>query len=422
MIPLLLAALLALQAQQTPSLRAQQTPSPVIREIRVHGNVTLSDADVINLAGVSVGSPLASGTAGSVAERLKASGRFDTVDVRTRYRTLDMSEAALVLVVHEKPGTAPDGSPPGVLGRLRSQTMFFPILRYDDGYGWTYGVRTSVVGAPRSPLRFSVPLSWGATRQAAVEVERTFQAGPFSRITGAYGIDQRDNPHFNVADRRTDVTARAERRLFGRVVLGADTTAGRVTFGGVRDDRWRVGADATFDTRDDPAYPSDAVLVRARWSRLNGVSAALGGVDGTNQYLLDLRGYKRVYRTTVFAAHAEFDSASAPLPRDEQYLLGGWQLRGTRAGLAAGDKRFLWSGELRVPFTTPLSSARTGVVAFIDGGAVAPFSGSLGHARTERGIGAGLFLVAAVVRLNVDVAHSLDGRGTRVQFGTGFSF
>jgi hypothetical protein len=40
----------------------------------------------------------------------------------------------------------------------------------------------------------------------------------------------------------------------------------------------------------------------------------------------------------------------------------------------------------------------------------------------ERGAGAGLFLVAAIVRLNLDVAHSLDGHGTRVQFGTGFSF
>ena len=413
MIPIVLAALLAMQAQQ---------PAPTIREIRVHGNVTLSDADVISLAGVTVGSPLAAGTAAGVAQRLEASGRFDDVDVRTRYRTLDMSEVALVLVVHEKPGTASDGSRPGVLQRVRSQTMFFPILRYDDGYGWTYGLRTAFVGAPRSPLRFSVPLSWGATRQAAVEVERTFDSGPLTRITGAYGVQQRENPHFNVADRRVDVTARAERRLFERVTLGADTTAGTVSFGGIRDDRWRVGADAALDTRNDPAYPSDAVLLRARWSRLDGVSAALGGADGTNQYQLDLRGFKRVYRTTVLAARAAFDTASAPLPRDEQYLLGGWQLRGTRAGLLAGDKRFLWSGELRVPFTTPLSSARTGAVVFIDGGAVAPFGASLRHAPTERGAGAGLFLVAAVVRLNLDVAHSLDGRGTRVQFGTGFSF
>ena len=400
----------------------QQAAAATIREIRVHGNVTLSDADVVNLAGISVGSPLTDDTADAVARRLKASGLFDDVDVRTRYRTLDMSEAALVLVVHEKSGTAPDGTPPTILGRLRRQTMFFPILRYDDGYGWTYGLRTSVVGAPGSPLRVSAPLSWGATRRAAVEIERTFDAGPLTRLTGSYGIAQRDNPHFNVADRRVEVNVRAERRLFERVILGADTTAGHVTFGGIRDDRWTFAADAALDTRNDPAYPSDAVLLRARWSRLNGVSAGLGGVDGTNQYELDARGYKRLYRTIVFAARVEYDTASAPLPLDERYLLGGWQLRGTRAGLLAGDKRLLWSGELRVPFTTPLSSARTGVVAFIDGGAIAPFGASVRHAPVERGAGAGLFLVAAVVRLNLNVAHSLDGRGTRVQFGTGFSF
>jgi outer membrane protein assembly factor BamA len=413
MIALLVAAMM---------LQSPQGGAATIREIRVHGNVTLSDADVIQLAGIQVGATIANDTADGVARRLKASGRFDDVDVRTRYRTLDMSEVALVLVVHEKPGTTAAGGPPGVLRRLRSQTMFFPILRYDDGYGWTYGVRTSLVGSRGSRFRISAPLSWGGTRRAAVELERTFTSGPLTRLTGSYGISRQVNPHFDLADRRAEGSVRAERRLFDRVVLGADLSAGRVTFGGARDGRWTTGADAAFDTRDDPAYPSDAVLVKGRWSRLNGVSSTSGGADGTNRYEIDLRGYKRLYRTIVFAARTEYDTASGPLPLDEQYLAGGWNLRGTRAGLLAGDRRLLWSGELRVPFTTPLSTARTGVVMFVDGGAAVPHGASLRHAPPERGAGAGLFLVAAVVRLNVDVAHSLDGHGTRVQFGTGFSF
>jgi outer membrane protein assembly factor BamA len=416
MIALLIAAAIALQPQQPPPTSA------TIREIRVHGNVTLSDADVINLAGIQVGAPVASDTAESVARRLKASGRFDDVGVRTRYRTLDMSEVALVLVVHEKPGTTAAGGPPGIVRRLRGQTMFFPILRYDDGYGWTYGVRTSLVGAPRSRFRVSAPLSWGGTRRAAIELQRTFASGPLTRITGSYGISRQVNPHFDLSDRRVDATVRAERRLFDWIVLGGDLNAGRVTFGGTPDARWTAGADAAFDTRNDPGYPSDAVLLRARWSRLNGVSPALGGSDGTNRYEYDLRGYKRVYRTIVFAARTEYDTTSAPLPLDEQYLAGGPDIRGTRAGLLAGSRRLLLSGELRVPFTTPLSSARTGVSVFVDAGAVAPFGASIRHAPMERGAGAGLFLVAAVVRLNLDVAHSLDGHGTRVQFGTGFSF
>lgn len=416
MIALLFAAAIAVQSQQAPS------PPATIREIRVHGNVTLSDADVVNLAGIQVGAPVASDTADVVTKRLKESGRFDDVDVRTRYRTLDMSEVALVLVVHEKPGTTAAGGPPGIVRRLRGQTMFFPILKYEDGYGWTYGARTSLVGAPRSRFRVSAPLSWGGTRRAAVELERTFASGPLSRLAGSYGISQRVNPHFDLADRHVDGTVRAERRLFERIILGADVSAGHVSFGGTPDARWTTGADATLDTRNDPAYPSDAVLLQARWSRLNGASSALGGVDRANRYEFDLRGYKRVYRTIVFAARTEYDTASAPLPLDEQYLVGGWDLRGTRAGLLAGDRRLLLSGELRVPFTTPLSSARTGVVAFVDGGAVAPYGASIRHASMERGGGVGLFLVAAVVRLNFDVAHSLDGHGTRVQFGTGFSF
>jgi outer membrane protein assembly factor BamA len=415
MIALVVAAAIALQAQ---------APAPsTIREVRVHGNVALSDVDIIAIAGVSVGAPLTADTAAAAARRLKASGWFDDVDVRTRYRTLDMSEAALVLVVHEKPGSVEgERHPPGIVRRLRSRLMFLPIVHYDDGYGWTYGLRTSIVGAPNSPVRISMPLSWGGTRRAAVEVERTFDAGPLTRLTGSYGIAQQENPHFRVDDRRVEGTVRAERRLFGRVILGADAAAGHVTFGGVRDARWTTGADAALDTRDDPAYPSDAVLLRARWSRLIGVSGELGGGGDVNQYGWDARGYKRVYRAMVFAARVQYDTASAPLPLDEQYLLGGWQLRGTRAGLLAGDRRLAWSGELRVPFTSPLRSARTGAIVFVDGGAVAPFGGSFRHAPTERGAGAGLFLIASVVRLNLDVAHSLDGRGNRIQFGTGFNF
>lgn len=395
-----------------------------IREVRVHGNATLSDAAVIQFAGVTVGQPLEAGGIEAIEKRLRDSGRFDEVQVRKRYRTLAMDEVSLVLLVHERPGLSATGEPPGVVRRLRNRLMFFPILQYDDGYGWTYGARTSVVDIAGRGTRLSVPLSWGATRRAAVEVDRTFKTGPLTRVSGSFGIAQRENPHFSIDDRRTEVEARAERRFFERVTVGGEIARSRVTFAPVKDDIWTTGADVTLDTRGDLAYPSDAVLASASWNRLNALGRNSFGASGASidRYRLDARGYKRLFRNNVLAAHVGYDTASAPLPLYEQWLLGGSSLRGTRGGAFAGDKRFLWSAELRVPFSSPLSTGRTGFNVFMEGGATAPYGERIFDQERHRSAGAGVWLTFAIFSLNLDVARSIDGRKTRVHFGTGFSF
>ena len=76
-----------------------------------------------------------------------------------------MDEVALVLVVHERPGISATGEPPSALRRFRNRLMFFPILKYDDGYGWTYGGQTAIVDALGKGTRVSFPLSWGGTRR-----------------------------------------------------------------------------------------------------------------------------------------------------------------------------------------------------------------------------------------------------------------
>ena len=425
MIAVILAAL-ACGPMWSPLAQAPSPPS-VISEIRVQGNATITDETVVELAGVSVGTPLTPDTIAQVTKRLRDSGRFDVVDVRKRYRTLEMDQVALLIIVHEHPGTSPSGQPPSTLHRLKNHLMYFPILSYEEGYGWTYGVQTSVVGVLGRRERLSVPLSWGATRRAALDVEKPFTNGPLSRVEGSFGISQTENPFFLADDRRTAFDVRAERRLFSRITLGADTGRDQVRFAPedqlaapvVRDGFWTTGADATFDTRIDPAFPVDAVLASVRVERL-GAGRRAQAVDRTK---FSVAGYKRVFREIVFAAHTEYDSASGPLPAYEEWLLGGSSLRGTRAGTFAGDKRLLWGGEFRVPFSSPLSDlGRTGFNVFLDGGSVAPFGQSIGHAATERGAGAGVFIIATVVRLNFEVAHSLDHRGTGFRFGMGFTF
>jgi outer membrane protein assembly factor BamA len=401
-----------------------QAPVEKVAEIRVHGNATLSDEAVLKLAGVAVGTPLDAGGTDAVEKRLRDSGRFDEVQVRKRYRTLAMDEVALVLLVHERPGVTAAGEPPSVLRRIRNRLMFFPILHYDDGYGWTYGGQTAVVDALGKGTRLSFPLSWGATKRAAIEADRTFKTGPLTRVTGSFGVAQRENPHFLVDDRRTEVKARAERRVFDMLTFGGELGRTRVTFQPARDNFWTTGADVTLDTRRDPSFPSDAILTGASWSRLHPLGSTAFGLTGhgVDRYRFDARGFKRLLGQSVLALRAEYDNASGPLPQYEQWLLGGSSLRGVTSGTYAGDRRFLWSAELRAPFSSPLSVGRVGFNVFMDGGAIAPYGEAIRDQPRHKSTGAGLFLIATILQLNFDVSRSIDGKSTRFHFGTGFTF
>ena len=102
-----LAGAAAALAALPPVVSAAQegTAREAVVEIRVHGNLSLSDAEVIALAGVEPGSAAGPDLTETVRERLEASGRFETIDVRRLYRSLTATdEVALVIVVRERPG------------------------------------------------------------------------------------------------------------------------------------------------------------------------------------------------------------------------------------------------------------------------------------------------------------------------------
>ena len=181
---------------------------------------------MLDFAGIAVGQPLAADGIEAITKRLKDSDRFETVEVRKRYRSLtSTTDIAIVLVVHEKPGvrSAIGGvSIPGVpgtvarpMGRLRSKLMFLPIVSFADGYGFTYGGRVSTVDLFGIGERLSVPLTWGGTRRAALEFERPFKSGPLTRVDSSLAIWNRENPRFEIRDQRVEVKGRAE-RVFAR--------------------------------------------------------------------------------------------------------------------------------------------------------------------------------------------------------------
>jgi hypothetical protein len=398
--------------------------SETIAEIRVHGNAFMADADVIRVAGFALGQPVDDARLAEIERRLKESGLFDSVEVRKRYRSLaDASAVAVLLVVHEKPGVTSAPTEGDVVNsswrRFRSRLMFLPILTYADGYGFTYGGRVSTVDLLGAGERFSVPLTWGGTRRAALEFEETFERGPLTRVTSSFGIAQRENPHFEIDDRRVEWRGRVERRFLGLLRAGVETSTASVDFGSLDERLWTIGADVALDTRGDPAFPRNAVYVGAGWTALD----VKGPAERVNRYAADARGYLGLLGQSVLAARAQFTGADAALPEYERLLVGGSStLRGFRAGAFSGDRALVTSVEIRLPITSVLRSARLGVVGFADAARVYDVGQRFDDAEWHRAAGAGVFLIASFVRLNLDVAHGFTDGDTRVHFGMGFAF
>jgi len=296
--------------------------------------------------------------------------------------------------------------------------MFFPILSYADGYGFTYGGRVSTIDLLGAGERLSVPLTWGGTKRAALEAERSFKTGPISRVFSSFGIWNRENPHYDIDDQRVELKGRVERQFAHVVRVGVDASRSSVEFGTQNDDIWTIGTNVMLDTRADPAFPGNAVVLGAGWSALN-----VRGLDRINRYDTDARGYLRVIGQSALAGRIQYFNTDATLPPYERLLLGGSSnLRGFRTGTFAGDRMIVTSGEFRVPVTSVLNGAKLGVSVFMDAGKTVDFGASLKDAKWQQGAGAGLFIIAPLIKINFDVAHGFDGGGTRLNLGTGFSF
>jgi outer membrane protein assembly factor BamA len=397
---------------------AQASGAERIGELRVHGNATVSDADVLRFAAVAVGDVLPADATDAIKRRLEQSGRFDEVDVRKRYRSLtDATDVSLIIIVHERTGVVDGPAVAKPFKKLQQHLMYLPIMSYADGYGLTYGARVGTQDLFGWGERLSAPLTWGATKRAALEIDRVVPRGPIDRVEGSVGVSSRHNPRFGVDDHRVDVRARAERHLPGGLRVGAEWGRANVSFGDLHDDQWTFTADAAIDTRNDPSFPRAGVLARTSWTALN-----LPSREQVNEYRVDVRAFQGLFGQTVLAVRGAYMGADATLPPYERLLLGGGSLlRGYRAGAFDGDRVALASLELRVPLTSALGGGRTGVTLFSDTGAAFEAHQSITDARFHHGIGAGLFFSAAIFSLNIDVARS-DAGHTRGHLSFGFSF
>ena len=407
-----------------PAEQAQETVVSIV----VHGNQLVSDEEVLKLSGLKIGAPFTSTTLADVKTRLKDSGKFETIEVLKRYAAIDdLTKVVVVIDASEGAVRIADpftrglgGTGPRIVKRhFWNNLMFMPIFDAEDGYGMTFGARVALpkLLGPRSRLSF--PLTWGGTRRAGAELERSFTSGPISRVEFGGAIQQRRNPAYETNDRRNRAWARAERR-FGPLRAGGSVGWQRVTFGEIKEDFRTVGVDAIFDTRLDPVLPRNAVYVSASLER---VFFASGEADPSlTRSRVDARGFIGTFGQQVLVVRALREDANRPQPLYLRSLLGGWSnLRGFEAGFKTGDTLVAASLEYRIPISSPLSFGKLGVSVFADWGTVYEKGQRFRDQTLDRGVGASVWIAMTGFRIGLGLAHG-KGAGTRVSFGGGLTF
>jgi surface antigen Omp85-like protein/surface antigen-like variable number repeat protein len=399
-------------------LAISQSPE-IVSAIQVHGNTATPDDEIRKLAGIEVGMRLEPSTIDDAAARLRATRKFDGVQVLKRFASIaDPSQILLVVIVDEGPVKIemtgdPDRPTTRIVRSRRLNVMFLPILNREDGYGFTYGVRIARPDVIGKQSRLSFPLTWGGEKRAGAEIEKILPRGPIDRVIAGASLTRRTNPFYEEDDDRTRVWIRGERELVRGVRAGATAGWQRASFFDADDRFTHAGADIVVDTRVDPFLARKAVYARAAWEHLT---------LGMNRTELDARGYVGALGQSVVAVRALRLDASAPLPLYLKPLLGGMaNLRGFAAGTAAGDTLVATSAELIVPLTSPLNVGKIGVSAFVDAGTAYDKGARLSDQTLKQGYGGSLWFSAAFLRLNIAVAHG-RGSSTRVHVGGNVSF
>jgi outer membrane protein assembly factor BamA len=414
-----------------PPAFAQQD---VIASIRVQGNTLTPDAEIIRASGLSEGEAFSDELLVAAADRLRAAGRFESVDVLKRYASIaDPTQVLILIRVNEGPirvvaGVLP-GQTPHVVRRSKLNLMVVPILDAEDGYGLTFGAQLALAGNSSTGSRVVFPLSWGGDKRAGAEFQKEFASPLAPRVTAGAFVQRRTHPFFHGDADRTRVQARTEWKLFGSMRAGTEIAWQKATLLGRTDTTRSVGADVVVDTRRDLMLPRNAVYARLGIDRLN---FAAGLVPATSVTPSDSRsvtrtdveadGYLGLYHGSVLALRVLRQDASRSMPPFFKSILGGSDnLRGFRAGTAVGDTLAAGSAEIRIPLSSPLNLGTFGTSVFIDVGTAYDKGQRFRERDLKRGVGAGVWATAALFRISLMVAHGI-GAGTRVHFGAGLTF
>jgi surface antigen-like variable number repeat protein len=208
--------------------QAAAAPEDVVADIRVHGNVATSDEEIRQLAGIRVGAAVGPDTVAEVAARLRATKRFERVEVLKRFASIaDPTQIVLVIIVDEGAvsieRTGDPAKPTRVVKRRGPHLMFLPVLTAEDGYGLIYGAQLGLPNPIGKDSRLSFPLTWGGDKRAAAELERDFDSA-LTRVSAGVSINRRTHPYFDRDEDRDRLYGRIEREIVRPLRVGA--TAG----------------------------------------------------------------------------------------------------------------------------------------------------------------------------------------------------
>ena len=396
--------------------QAQPVTAPPIVELRVHGNHSTPSEEVLALSGLVVGQAATDDALDSARAKVEASGRFASVAVRRLERSIDVPGDIMVMVlVEERPGVSPDHLMPGWIARVASTRMWVPVVRYDEGYGVTYGLQAALDGAFGGTSQLAVPATWGGERRIGLEGSRSFAGPVVSRVQAGAELKRTEHPAFDLVEERRRIFGRIERAVTASARVGLEAAHDAVRFAGARDDVDRVTADVLVDTRTDPAFPRNAVWGRAAIERLDLVTGIRRRVRADASAALGLPF------GSALTARGFLTSADGALPRYEQAMIGGGlATRGYRRGYRVGDNAAGASITLARPFGSPLDVVRHGLRTFVDWGTVYDAGTNVGDAAFDRGAGLGWFANLMAVNAYVDVGRGNGQWRVHVRFGTGF--
>ena len=380
-------------------------------EVRVHGNHTTPDADV--LAHCRSRRRRAGhrrdrcATADGAAAPAAAASTTSTC--ASAFRSIDdPTDILVIILVDEVTGISEDDLTPGPMKKMRSLGMWLPVLDYADGYGFTYGARSrsSTRSASAAASRCRSPGAASARRRSRSTAR--FERGPFTRVEGAVSISRRENPHFEIRRHAQRSAARAERALTPWLRVGGGARVDQRQFRRHRRHASsRRGARRHRSTRA-PIPPSRATRSTS-W--LGWSSFASTAVD--QHRALDDRSarLRRAVRLERAGASRGDDAAGDRRCRPTSRRCSAARRRCAAIdfGYRAGDNLAAVSAELRVPFTSPVYMGRLGVKAFVDAGTVYPYGAKLSDQTFDRGVGGGVFITWAVIRMGLDVAWPITG-------------
>ena len=375
MLHLLLAiSLVRLKADTT--VTTAQSPE-IVTDIRVQGNVLTPHAEMRQLAGVEIGAAF-TGLARCGHRASENTRKFASIQVLKRFASIADPRRSSSSSCERGAGEARDVKTRRTDGRAPDRNlarkaagfgvMCLPLLDFEDGYGFTYGVqfaRPKVLG-PNSRLSF--PLTWGGQKQAGAQFEKLFTREPLTRVETGAAITERTNPFYEEDDTRDRLWVRAERAVGQPLRVGAFAAGKHVSFAGTTNRFTQAGVD---DIRHSPRpfLARNAVCGRAAIEHLD--FAEVTSTPGATRTEIDGRGYLGLYRQNILVLRVLRQDSNVPLPPYLQPLLGGMaNLRGFKAGSFVGDTLLSGTAEIRAPLTSPLNIAKAGVSAFIDIGTV----------------------------------------------------